>query len=167
MERLIVAWRAMSARERRLVSLAAAVVLLTGGYLLLFEPAWRARTVLERDLPVLRDQLAQMLALQDELRQAASEGATRQAGGTVAARVALIEQSLRSAGLSEVLRKLEVNGELIELRFAGAPHERWFAWLSAALGETRMRVIDLAISRETAPGQVSARLVLEAPRSPR
>jgi general secretion pathway protein M len=167
MERLIASWRSMSPRERRLVGIAGMLVLVTAGFLLLLEPAWRSRAVLERDLPVLRDQLAQMLALQDELRQAGTEGAARPAGGNAASRVALLEQSVRSAGLSEALRKLEVNGELIELRFAGAPHERWFAWLPAALGETRMRIIDLAIARETAPGQVSARLVLESARAAR
>lgn len=167
MERLITSWRSMSPRERRLVGLAGMLVLFAAGYLLLLGPAWRSRAALERDLPVLRDQLAQMLALQDELRQAGAEGSGGPAGGSTASRVALLEQTLRAAGLTDTMRKLEVNGELIELRFAAAPHERWLAWLPGALGETRMRVIDLAIARETAPGQISARVVLEAPRAAR
>jgi general secretion pathway protein M len=167
MERLIATWRAMSPRERRLVGVGGALLLLAAAFLLLLEPAWRGRAALGRDLPLLREQLAQMLALQDEWRQIAGESTTRPAGGTVASRIAALEQTLRSAGLMESVRKLEANGELIELRFAAAPHERWFAWLSTALGETRLRVVDLSVAREAGPGQLSARLVLEAPRAAR
>lgn len=167
MERLIAAWRAMSPRERRMVGLTGAVLIVAAGFLLLIEPAWRARALLGRDLPVMREQLAQMIALQDELRQLGADSPARPAGGSPASRVAQLEQTLRAAGLSESVRKLEANGELIELRFAAAPHERWFAWLGGALGETRLRIIDLSMAREGSPGQISARVVLESPRAAR
>ena len=160
-EKLLQTWRAMAARERRGVAAAATIVVLAILYLGLFEPAWKGRQALERELPVLRGQLAQMIGLAAEAR--ALTAVPRSAESPQAQRTAL-EQSIRSAGLTPNLKSLEPNGELYDLRFQGASQAAWLTWLDTTLRETRMRVVDVAITREPAPGIVSVRLVLEAPK---
>ena len=76
---------------------------------------------------------------------------------------ARVEQSLNDAGLGGAIAQLEANGEIIEVRFRQAEFERWLYWLDGAVRETRLRVVDLSITRESA-GVISGRLALEAPR---
>jgi general secretion pathway protein M len=166
-ERLLAAWRAASSRERRLMAVAGAMLAAALVFLVLIEPAWQGRTALARELPVLREQLAQMTALREELRQLGQEPAGYAAAGGLRARVPQLEASLKASGLESALRKLELQGELLELRFAAAPHEAWFTWLAGLLGEMRLKVVDLAVTRDAGPGQISARVVLEAPRPSR
>jgi len=78
-----------------------------------------------------------------------------------------LEQSIRSAGLAPNLTQLTPNGELFDLRFQAVPNAAWLAWLDTTLRETRLRVADVAMTRDPAPGVVSVRLVLEAPRRDR
>jgi general secretion pathway protein M len=160
-ERLLQSWRSMAPRERRMVAAAAVVVLLALAYLTLFEPAWQGRAALQKELPQLRAQLAQLRGLAAEAR--ALSGASGSAQAPQAVRDAL-ERSARSAGLGPNLTRLDVSGELFDLRFARVAHAQWLAWLDAAVRETRLRVADVAITREAEPGLVTVRLVLEAPR---
>ncbi len=160
-EKPLQAWRALAPRERRLVAGAGAFAFAAAAYLLLLEPAWQARAQLQRELPVLRGQLAQMNALAGEaIRLAGAQGS---AAAPQALRVVL-ETSVRAAGLGGALAALNAGGELIEMRFSGVSHAAWLAWLDTTLRETRLRVADLSIWREPNPGIVSVRLVLEFPR---
>ena len=88
----------------------------------------------------------------------------RQQGNVSAAQLrGRIEDSLADAGLSSSVAQLDVNGEIIEARFRQADFEKWLFWLDGAVRETRMRVVDLSVTRE-ATGVISGRLALEAPR---
>ena len=60
------------------------------------------------------------------------------------------------------MSQLTVSGELIDVRFKGAPFATWLGWFDTMLRETRLRAVDVALEREGAPGVVSARLTLEA-----
>lgn len=138
-----------------------AFALVAALYLLLFEPAWQARRQLQQELPVLRGQLAQMNALAAEAGRLS--GVQRSVDSPQALR-AVIETSVRAAGLGTGLAALNAGAELIDLRFSGVSHAAWLAWLDTTLRETQLRVADLSISREPRPGIVSVRLVLEFPR---
>jgi len=158
---LLERWRGLAPRERRMVAAAAIVVLLAIVHLALFEPAWNGRARLTDEIPRLRAQLAQMRALAAEARQLSA--APRSADSPRALRGAL-EKSIEAAGLGVHLAQLNASGDLFDLRFASVPHAAWLEWLDTTLRETGLRVADASITRESAPGIVSARLVLEAPR---
>jgi len=160
-EKLVQSWRMLAARERRMVIGAGLVVALAIGYQAFFEPAWRGRAQLETELPLMRSQLAQMTALAAEAR---ALGAGPRAGDTPQVLRASLQQSVAAAGFADRLTQLSLNGELFDLRFSAVPYATWLAWLDTTLRETRLRVADLAVSRDAAPGIVSVRLVLEAPR---
>lgn len=161
LEQLIARWSGLTKRDRRMVVFAGIFLLLVFGWLVAFEPAWKGRQALERELPVLRSDLAQMDQLALEARTASRNA--QESTDSAAQLRGRIEQSLEEAGLTPSLAQLELSGELIEARFRQADYEKWLFWLDGALRDTRMRVVDLSLTRESA-GVVSGRLALEAPR---
>lgn len=160
-ESLLVKWNALSTRDRRMLVLAAGFLVIVLAWLVAFEPAWDGRRQLARELPALRVDLAQMDQLAAEARLAAT--GPRQANDSASQLRTRVEETLADAGLSGAVAQLELNGEIVEARFRQADFEKWLYWLDAVVRETRMRVIDLSITRETA-GVISGRLALEAPR---
>lgn len=161
LEPLLLKWNGLSARDRRMLALAAGFMVLVFAWLVAFEPAWNGRQQLFKELPGLRTDLAQMDQLAAEARMASTSN--RQTNESAAQLRGRIEETLADAGLSSSLAQLEVNGEMIEARFRQADFEKWLYWLDGAIRETRMRVVDLSITRESA-GIISGRLALEAPR---
>jgi general secretion pathway protein M len=165
LERLVRWWASLATREKRLVGGGAALVSLALLWLVAFEPAFVGRQKLQAELPKLRGQLAQMEGLAAEARKLA--GQASQATDTPQQLRTQLEQSIEAAGLKGAMSQLNVAGELIDLRFKGVGFAAWLGWFEGALRETRLRLVDVAVERETAPGVVSARLTLEAPkRSP-
>lgn len=154
-------WRGMAARERRLVGVAAGVVLLALAWTVAVEPAWQGRLKLATELPRTRAQLAQLEAMAEEAAQIAAVPRTAES-----ARVqrAGLEASVRAAGLTSHLAQMTVSGDLFDLRFKGVAFDAWLVWLEGALREIRLRVTDVEVSREPQPGRVSVRLILERPR---
>ncbi|MEO6271019.1 MAG: type II secretion system protein M [Lautropia sp.] len=161
LEPLLLKWNGLSARDRRMLALASGFMVLVFAWLVAFEPAWNGRQQLSKELPGLRTDLAQMDQLAAEARMASTSN--RQTNESAAQLRGRIEETLADAGLSSSLAQLEVNGEMIEARFRQADFEKWLYWLDGAIRETRMRVVDLSITRESA-GIISGRLALEAPR---
>ena len=160
LESLMQRWRLMAPRERRLVIASGVVIVLALIYLVLFEPAWMGRQRLQRELPVLRSQLARVEQLADEARQLGSAQLTNETPQAVRTR---LEQSIDNAGLRPALAQLQATGSLFDVRFRSVPFEAWLEWLDVAARDTRLRVVDLAVTRESAPGVVTARVSLEMP----
>lgn len=156
-------WRTLQTRERRILGTGAVLTALVLLYLIAFEPAFDGRRKLEAELPKLRAQLAQMEGLGAEARRLAGQ-ASQQGSDTPQQIRAQLEQSIEAAGLKGSMSQLSVAGELIDLRFKGVSFAAWLAWFDTALRETRLRAVDVALERESAPGTVSARLTLESPK---
>lgn len=159
-ERALQSWRALAPRERRLVGVAAAFVVVAVVWLVFFEPAWQGRQKLISELPQQRAQLAQVVALAAEARRL--ETLPTSADPLQALRSS-IERSIGAAGMSTQLTQLDVSDEVFDLRFSGVSHAIWLEWLDNTLRETRMRVATVSLTREPTPGMVAVRLALEVP----
>lgn len=161
-ERWVLRWQALAARERAMLVAATVFVGLALLWALAFEPAWTGRQKLAAELPTLRAKLARVESL------AAEAGQLSNVAGSTASPQELrtqLERSLATAGLSARVQSINVSGDLIELRLKAVPFPSLAFWLDAALRETRMRVVDVSITREaTGAGAVTARIALEAPR---
>jgi len=162
LERVVRAWAALQSRERRLVGAGTLLSLIGILYLVAFEPAWLGRQRLQTELPGLRTQLAQIESLAAEARQLAGQSA--QPAESTQQIKALLEQSIEAAGLKSQMTQLSASGELIDLRFKGVPFQSFLTWFDAALRETRLRAVDVAIEREATPGMAAVRLTLESAR---
>lgn len=158
LEVLMQRWRAMAPRERRMVAGAAALLALAVLYLLLIEPAWLGRERAQRELPVLRTQLARVASLADEATRLAAAPASALTPQAVRAR---LEASIDSAGLADAMTGLQHSGSLFDVRFDSVSYADWLAWLDDVVRDVRLRVVDAAVTREAAPGRVDARVSFE------
>jgi general secretion pathway protein M len=158
LEPLIQRWSMMAPREKRLVAGGAVLLVMAAVYLLLIEPAWQGRARLDKELPVLRAQLARVDQLADEVvRLSASPGGVESAQ-TARER---LEQSVDAAGLRASLAQLQQTGSLFDVRFRSVPFAQWLVWLEATARDARLRVVDVNVTRDATPGMVTARVSLE------
>ncbi|MEN9775801.1 MAG: hypothetical protein RL322_2871 [Pseudomonadota bacterium] len=161
LELILRRWRMLAARERRLVVSAALLAGVAVLYLVAFEPAWQGRAVLDERLPKLRAQLASVERLAHEARSL--ETVARTPGPSLQAVRIGIERSVDEAGLRDALRRLQINGAVIDLEFRQAPFDAWIEWLDSTVREQRLRVVDLSLNRDAGGRRVSGRLLLEHP----
>lgn len=161
LENLLQKWASLPPRDRRVLMIAGVFLLVILVWQLLFEPAWQGQRRLQKSLPGLRSDLARM----DQLAAEATELA-RVSGAPVENSAQLkvrLEQSLLAQGMGKEMATVEAHSDIIEVRFRQAPFEAWIFWLDGAVRETRTRVVDLSITRESA-GVFSGRLALEVAR---
>jgi general secretion pathway protein M len=148
------AWNARTDQERKFLTGGGAVVLLALLYTLLVAPAVEGRARLQRALPDLRQQAAQLQALGAEAAALAREPVapvTPMTRETLAA-------SLRTRGLTP--ESLAMTGEFAKLRLTGVSFANLVAWLDAERRENRVTLQDATVSAQTPAGQVDATLTL-------
>lgn len=161
MDKLLQFWNERNARERMILGAGGAVLLLALAYLLLLEPARAGIARLERGLPALRTQVAQLDSLLAEVKtlkarpQAATVSPTE-------ARSAL-EKSLSAAGLKAARIVPLADGDL-QLTFADVPYAGWAVWLAGAERELGARAISVTANSNGTPGRVDVELALRLAR---
>ena len=161
LENLLQKWASLAPRDRRMLIIAGCFLLVIIFWQVLLEPAWVGRQRLQKTLPTLRADLAQMDHMAAEARELAN--AADAPAETVAQVTVRLEQSLLARGMDKEAAKVQAQGDIIEVRFHQAPFENWIFWLAAAVRETRTRIVDLSVTRES-PGVFSGRLALEMAR---
>ena len=159
LEPVLQRWQGLSPRDRRMLMVGIGFLLVVGLWQFAFQPAWKGRQILARELPALRADLAQM----DQLTAEARLASTSSRGGSEgpAQLRARLEDSLNEAGLGASVAQLEASGDIIEARFSQAAFDKWLYWVDGAVRDTRMRIVDLSLTREGA-GVVSGRVAFEA-----
>jgi len=129
MEALRDFWSQRAPRERLVLSVAAAVLLLVLVYLLLIEPAASGIPRLERSLPAARTQAEQLDRL---LAEVASLKARPQVALVAPAEArASLERSLGAAGLKAAKIAPLADGDL-QIAFANVSYATWSSWLAGA-----------------------------------
>lgn len=139
-------WARLAPRERRLVSLAAAVAGLTLVWLLLLEPALQATQRLRQSLPALRAQAAQVDAVVREARTL-----QRQGGGaaTPQALQSDLEASLAMAGLTDVASIAALEPGQWQVTVQQAPAQALIQWLQSLPFELRIQASHVTLHRPT------------------
>jgi general secretion pathway protein M len=149
-------WRQRSARERRLLLLAAAVLVALLGYGLLWSPWQAARTRLAADNARLSADLAWLQGLAPQVEALrVDQGGGAQPEGALPVR---LDASLRAAGLSERLQRLEPAADgSVRLWLNDVSFDGLVGWLGtlAAQGTT---IDALGATPSGKPGQVNAHL---------
>ena len=132
-------WVAMAPRERRLVSLGGAALLLVLAWLLLVAPAWR--TV--REAPARIDRLDAQL---QQMQRLAAEGRELKNTAPLPAAQAAIVLKAATDRLGE-RAKLSVQGERAVLTLTGVSGEQLRSWLAEARSGARARPVEAQLSR--------------------
>lgn len=149
------AWARASTRERRLVVVAALVVLGGAGYAWLWQPMVADTARLSRDLPRERAMLAAARAQAAELVALAKTPVPPRGPLGPAIEHALAEQGLRPDGgvLDEKEGRVRVN--LASVRF-----DALVQFLATLAQKSAVRVIEATVTQRVEPGLVRAELVL-------
>lgn len=153
-ERALAYWLARTEQERKFLAFGAAVVLVALVYALLLAPALEGRATLQRSLPQLRQQAAQLQSMAAEASTLAANPAPPPAPMTREALSASMAQRSLNPG------SLTLTGEYAKLQFNGVSFANLVAWLDAQRRENRIQVQDAAFTALAAQGQVDATLTL-------
>ena len=152
-------WRRLQPRERRMIGLAAVVMLFVLGWTLVWEPLRDARGE-------LNDQLAAQRALVDWLDRVAPE--VRRLRGedaqerTLAGQstLAVIDQGARAAGLAGALKRIEPGtGDEVRVVFEQASFPDLMRWLTAMVAQRPLAITRLTADR-VGPGRIDCVVVL-------
>ncbi len=153
-EQLALAWLARTEQERRFLSVGAGVVLLALLYVIFVAPALNGRVALNKDLPRLRQDAAQMQALAAEAAQLAHQPPVQL--------VPMSKESLTAslATRSIVPTVLSMTGDYAKLQLKDTSFANLVSWLDAQRRESRISVLDATVTAVNDAGQVDATMTL-------
>ena len=153
-ERATAYWIARTEQERRYLAAGFAVVALALAYLGLIEPAVEGRAQLQRSLPALRLQAAELESMAGQARALAGQPPV---AVTPMTRETLLA-SLTARGITP--GSLTLTGEFARLQVTGVSFANLVAWLDAQRRESRIAVQEGTFSAQDPVGQVDANLTL-------
>ena len=147
-------WIARTEQERRYLAAGFTVAALALAYIGLIEPAVERRAQLQRSLPELRLQAAQLASMAGQARALAGQPPVPV---TPMTREALLA-SLTARGITP--GSLTLTGEFARLQVTGVSFANLVAWLDAQRRENRIAVQEGSFSAQDPVGQVDANLTL-------
>ena len=147
-------WSERTPQERKLLSIGAVVAGLALVYAVFFEPAWTGRSELQKSLPELRQNAAQLQALAREAGDLARQAPVQVAPMSRDS----IDASLKARGLAP--QSLSLTGEYARVQLNGVPFASVMLWLDGLRREGRVAVQDAKITAQGKAGLVDASLTL-------
>lgn len=152
-------WNERNKREQNMLLAGLVVVVLGLVYALFIDPALSGRKDLEKKLPALRQQAAEVQAM---ARDAST--ATPKTGGLVPAMTKeSIEASLARNGLKA--QNVAVTGEMAKLQLNNASFAGTVDWLLDMQRTARVSVVDANVEAQAQPDTVNASLTLRQQKS--
>jgi general secretion pathway protein M len=147
-------WEARNTRERMILAGGGAVVLLGLLYALLIDPALGGRERLNKELPQLRAQVAQLQVLAREATGLTSAAPQNPQPITKES----IEADLTRRGLKA--ENVNVTGEIARLQLSGASFSALIGWLDEIQKSALVSVVEVNIIALPQPDTVNATLTL-------
>lgn len=152
-------WRARTAQERTLLLIAGVLILFALVYSLLVKPAWHGRAQMEKDLPLLRQQTAQ---LQSWAKEAAALSNQTTFAITPMTKESL-EASLARHGLST--QNVTVSANVAKVELSAIPFANLLNCLDEMQKTARIFVMDANVQASSVVGNVNATLTLRQSQS--
>jgi general secretion pathway protein M len=153
-EQLIVYWGARTEKERKYLIVGAGIAAGALVYALFIEPAWTGKARLERELPQLRQEAAELQAMAQE--------AAMLKGQVVPPPTPMTRDALAASLAARAITpaSLTVAGESAKLQVSNVSFANLYSWLDAQRREHRITVADGTVTALPALGQVDATLTL-------
>ncbi|MBI5430108.1 MAG: type II secretion system protein M [Nitrosomonadales bacterium] len=152
-------WTARDARERTMLAAAGAVIALALIHILLVDPALSGRERLNRNLPALRQQVAQLQALAKEAAALSGKPAPAMSAITREG----IEAALARKGLKP--QNVMLSGDLVQVKLASVSFSGTMGWLEDMQKTALLSVADANIVALPQPDLVDATLTLRQPKN--
>lgn len=150
-------WAVRDARERAMLAVAALVVTVGLAYALLIDPALSGRDQLNKNLPVLRQQVAQMQALSKE----AATLSGKSASPLIAMSKENIEAALARNGLKP--QSVMLTGDFAKVQLSAVSFAGTLNWLDDMQKTALLSVVDANIVVLAQPDMVNATFTLRQP----
>lgn len=156
-------WNGRDARERRVLSIGALIVVGMLLWALVWKPLDDARRALIDSNARLTGDLKAMRIAATKLRGVSADGdAERARAGR--SLLALTDAGIREIGLGGGLKRIEPAGDgRVRLRLEAIAFDPLTGWLEAIATEYGVRVSEMTATRTPYAGQVDVQLVLEDP----
>lgn len=152
-------WAVRDARERAMLAVAALVVTIALAYALLIDPALSGRNRLNKNLPELRQQVAQLQALSKEA--AAFSG--KSAAPLIAMSKENIEKALAQNGLKA--QSVVLSGDYAKVQLSAVSFAGTLNWLDNMQSAALLSVVDANIVALAQPDLVNATFTLRQQRN--
>lgn len=147
-------WQDRSASERRVLTVAALAIIAALFYWVAIDPAWSGRAQLAGNLPLLRQQAAEMQAL---AQQASALGHAATPVSFALSKES-VESSLGARGLKA--QSVVLSGDLVKVQLASVSYAAVVEWLDQMQKTARLAMVDANIVPQPTPDSVSATLSL-------
>lgn len=151
-------WSERNKREQNMLLAAVVVVVFGLIYALLIDPALSGRTDLEKKLPALRQQAAEVQALTKETAGFTGKTAPPPPAMTRES----IETSLERHGLRA--QNVALTGEMVKIQLNDMPFSATVEWLGEMQRTARVSVVDAIVEAKDQPDTVNASLTLRQQR---
>lgn len=152
-------WHGLSARERRTISLGAAVLLAGLGYAFLWQPLAQDRARLRAALPGLRAQAAQFQSAGEEAQRLKAVATANPSAQTGLQQV--LEQSASAAGLQKMLERIAPeSADRATLTLNGVNFDKWVGWQAQLQTVHHIRLESCVIETNTQTGLVKIQAVV-------
>lgn len=156
-------WDALGTRERLMLMAGAAALLLVLLWALAWQPLVSEVRRLEDEVAAQRENLRWMQTAAAELQQLRGAGGAAAAGLGGRSLLAVADQTARSAGLGNGLKRIEPDGaDAVRVRLEGVPFDTVVVWLDSLAREAGVTANSVTVERTEAPGMVNVRLTLQA-----
>jgi general secretion pathway protein M len=149
-------WAARNKREQNLLALAAVIIVFGLFYMLLIDPALDGRKNLEKALPGLRQQSAELQSMARDASALAGKSATSAPAPALTREG--IEASLADKGLKP--QSVLLTGEMVKIQFSAVSFAGIVDWLQDAQKTLRLSVVDASVDAQQKPDTVNASLTL-------
>lgn len=150
-------WTARAPREQKILTACAAVVVLALVHLILVEPALSGREKLNRELPTLRQQVAELQALSKQAAALSSKAATP----LPAISREGVEAALARSGLTQ--QSVSLSGDVVQVKLSSVSFSGLLHWLEEMQTVTLLAVADANIVALPQPDRVDAVVSLRQP----
>jgi general secretion pathway protein M len=147
-------WGERNTREQHMLIAAMAAIVLGLLYVLLIDPALSGREILQKQLPALRQQAAQVQALSKEAAALGSKTAAPPAPMTRES----IESSLNRKGLKP--QSVTLTGNQARVQLSGVSFADPVQWLDEMNKGARVSVMEATVNAQEQAGIVNATLTL-------
>jgi general secretion pathway protein M len=158
-ENLSAFWSDRNEREKKQIMLAAAVAVLGLTYMLLIDPAYSGRIRLEKELPVLRQQAAELEALAKE----AAPLANLTPPPVPDMSKEMLEAAMTRAGLKA--QSVSVAGNIADVQFSSASFAAISSWLDELQKAARISVSSANVTPLSQQDTVNATFKLRQQKS--
>ena len=147
-------WQQRNARERRMLSAAIIAILIVVIYWLFVNPALSNRTRLEKELPLLRQQVSEMAAMSGQYTQLSAS--ITEVVAPVTREV--VEASLLRRGIKA--QTLAASDDVVRLQVSAVAYVNMLEWILEMQKAARLTVEEVKLTALPEPGQVGVVLTL-------